>query len=166
MNFKQYLAQVLTEWGWDDETVESNEEQGYHFVETTYGIDGNLYRLFIEGYDAPCLIKIFLYSPISVPERRFADGCVLVNRLNKSIYAGRLDLTDDSVRYRHVVDVEGFEPVVRLVSNMREASANAFRPKIVEAIGALAFTKMKVGEIIAQFETLEDEESSGVPFEL
>ena len=91
----------------------------------------------------------------------------MLNRLNKNVYCGSLDLAGDSVRYIQIVDVEGFTPEVQLITNIRTAAGSAFRAKITEAIGALAFTKLPVDDIIAQYEAPDDDGDEGeVPDEL
>lgn len=151
MNLKSLLENTMKEWEWEDD-VESNDDDSVHSVSTLYGIDGHSYRMYIEGHDGPKFIKVYLYSPISIPEKRHVEACVVLNRLNKSVYSGFLDLSGESVRYVHVVDVEGCQPEVRIISNMRASAGSAFRSDIVQALGALAFTKASADEIIAQFE--------------
>ena len=166
MVLKSLLENTMKEWEWEDE-VETNEDGNVHIVATPYGIDGNSYRLFLEGHDGPQLIKIYLYSPHLIPEKRQKEACVVLNRLNKDVYAGALDLAGENVRFVQIIDVEGFIPEVRLLSNMRAAAGNAFRPQIAQAIGALAFTKLSADDVIAQYETPDDDGDEGeVPDEL
>ena len=164
MSLKSLLEKTMKEWEWED-NVESNDDNNVHTVSTRYGIDGNSYRMYIEGYDGPQFIKMFLYSPLSIPEKRHKESCVVINRLNKDVYSGYLDLIGESVRYVHVVDVEGCKPEVQIVTNMRIAAGNSFRSDIVQALGALAFTKLSADEIIAQYEA-PDDDSDDVPDEL
>ncbi|MFN3456308.1 MAG: hypothetical protein ACK4Z8_01865 [Novosphingobium sp.] len=159
MNLKSLLESTMKDWEWEDE-VETNDDGNVHTVATPYVIDGNSYRMFLEGHDRSQLIKMYLYSPVSIPEKRHDDACVVLNRLNKNVYSGFLDLIGENVRYLHVVDVEGCEPEVQLVSNMRASAGNAFRPAITQALGALAFTKLSPKEIIAQYEAPDDEAES------
>jgi len=164
MSLKSLLENTMKEWEWEDE-VETNEEANVHTVATPYGIDGNSYRMFLEAHDGPQLIKMYLYSPLSIPEKRHREACVVLNRLNKNVYSGYLDLAGESVRYVHVVDVEGCQPEVQTVTNMRASAGNTFRSDIVQALGALAFTKLSADEIIAQYEA-PDDDSDDVPDEL
>lgn len=165
MSLKNLLEATMKDWEWEDE-VETNEDTNVHTVATPYGIDGNSYRMFLEGHDGSQLIKMYLYSPLSIPDKRQKDACIVLNRLNKNVYSGHLDLAGDNVRYIHVVDVEGCNPEVQLVTNMRSAAGNAFRPDITQALGALAFTKLSAEEIIAQYEAPDDDDGVDVPDEL
>lgn len=165
MSLKNLLEATMKDWEWEDE-VETNEDTSAHTVATSYQIDGNSYRMFLEGHDDAQLIKMYLYSPLSIPDKRQKDACIVLNRLNKNVYSGHLDLAGDNVRYIHVVDVEGCQPEVQLVTNMRAAAGGAFRPDVTQALGALAFTKLSAEDIIAQYEAPEDDDSVDVPDEL
>lgn len=154
MDYRTLLQETLDFWEWDTE-LEIDEEDGSNFFSTSYNIDGNIYTLYL-GITPMHLARIYLHSPVSVPSNRSTDACVLINRLNYSIYSGCLNLIENRVRYMHVIDLENASPDKHLISNMRIAAGNAFRPKIAQAIGALAFTKMSVDEIIEQFESPEE----------
>lgn len=162
MSLKFLLEEAMKNWEWEDQ-VETNEENNSHSVSTLYHIDGNAYRMYIEAHENSHLVKLFLYSPVSIPDKRHDEACVVINRLNKSVYSGFIDLLGENIRYMHIVDVEGFQPDVQLVSNMRAAAGSAFRPEIAQALGTLAFTKLSAAEIIAQFEAPDDDKSDNTP---
>ncbi|MEI6644356.1 MAG: YbjN domain-containing protein [Novosphingobium sp.] len=166
--YQALLEDTMAAWLWEDE-VEYNEDGNFYHISTLYTVDKTSgYRMFLEAYVSSGLIKFYLYSPMLIPEKRYKDACVVLNRLNKNIYCGALDLSGESVRYIQTVDVEGFAPEVQLISNIRNAAGNAFRPKIVEALGVLAFTKLSVEDIIAQYEAPEEngDDDGDLPEEL
>jgi len=164
MNLKSLLEKTMKEWEWEDQ-VKSNDEADVHTVSTLFRIDGNSYTMYIEGHDGPQFIKMFLYSPLSIPAKRHKEACVVINRLNKNVYSGFLDLIGERVRYVHVVDVEGCKPEVQIFTNMRNAAGGSFRSDIVQALGALAFTNLSADAIMAQYEA-PDDDSDDVPNEL
>ena len=166
--YETLLEDTMAAWLWEDK-VEYDEDGNYYHIGTPYTIDGtSSYRMFIEAHVDSALIKFYVYSPISMPEKRHKDTCVVINRLNKNVYCGALDISGDNVRYWQVVDVEGFNPEVQLITNIRQAAGAAFRAKVTEAIGSLAFTKVSAEDIIAQYEAPEDDGADGdeVPDEL
>jgi hypothetical protein len=156
MSLKQLIEATMKQWEWEDD-IKTNEDGNLHSVSTNITLDENDYHLFLEMYDSSQLIKIWMYSPFKLPEKRFNDTCVVLNRLNKNIYAGYLNIIEDKVRFYHCIDVEHCTPEVQLVTNMRKAAGNAFRPNIVQALGALAYTKMSAEDIIAQFEAPDED---------
>jgi hypothetical protein len=149
--FKNLLDGTLSDWGWEHKV--SLEQNDRYIIKLTYEVDElSGYQFYIEGHIDVDWLRFYLYSPITVPSKRHKVACEVLNHVNGTLQIGSLQILSGTVRYRHTVDTKGFTVPIQMVSSMREIMMDAFRPKVAEAIGALAFSNMSAKEIIVQFE--------------
>lgn len=150
---KDILEEASRSWGWNNLQVQHNEANDCHFLQSFYTLDENSYSLYLEGFNKSHWVKITLYSQIIIPDARKTDTCVVLNQINQYSMPGSLTLTDDKqTKYSHFVDTEDIIVGTKFLENMFAGARWAFRPATVRALGALAYTKVSVQEIIAQFE--------------
>lgn len=155
MSLKPILIDALEAWDWDD-PVQTDEDGTRHRVATNYELDGAVYRLFVEAHDDVALLKVYAYALFVVPEARHVEACVLLNRLNKNVYAGHFDLAGDRVRYVHVVDVENCPTSPQILTNMLLSATRALYPPRMRAVEALALTERSVADIVREYEEAGD----------
>ena len=160
--FLDLLNNSLENWGFYAD-VEMDSNFKHKFI-LNYDIDGlSEYRLHIEACTIADRLRFHLYSPIKIPKKRQAIACVVLNHINHNIQIGSLQTAEGTVRYTYTIDAEGLTVPVDWLSSMRTHMLRMFSPKVAEAIGAIAFTKMPADEIIARFEEAEEEENTAIP---
>jgi hypothetical protein len=159
MLFKDVMQEALNEWDWDDE-IHHDDSDDTDYVRTTISIDSQSYSFVIWTDENRKWACVSMRSPIAIAEERRDAGAVLMNFFNTGIRTGKFTMspTDGSVQYENMVDLEGTEPVVQIFTTLRVVAENSFITQRANAIGAIAFTKKDVHEVISDF--LEEVNSS------
>jgi len=164
------LANKVQEWldamEWEDEITRDEEEQTSQ-MKTGYTIKEQGFDLFVETDEKRDWIKLYLYAPIKVTEKKREECAILFNYINVQFPVGSLHfLSNGMIRFRHVVDVENTDPSIELINNMLRSAASIFVDWL-EEISAVAMTKMTAQQVIDDLEKgQEEEKAEEVPGEL
>jgi hypothetical protein len=147
MSLKDLFQEALNELEWEDEILH-DEDVDTDYINTSYGIDGQSYRLQIVTDEDSQTIRVMMMSPIRIPKARMREAAYVLNFLNTGIRAGNLQMSEDgSIHYRWNLDVEGSTPSTKQFVNMISAGAGTFDEIRCTAIGTAAFTKQPAEDI-------------------
>ena len=151
MSLKEVFQEALDELEWADE-IRHDDSDNSNYVNTLFGIDGQIYALLISTHEYSKTIKLYLTSPIRIPKARSKEGAYVLNYFNCCIPFGNLESSEEgSVYYRWCIDVEGTTPSTKQFLNMINAATRSFSELRVAAIGAAAFSKNPVEEILREY---------------
>ena len=166
MRLANKVQEWLDEMEWEDEITRDEENQTSQ-MQTYYGIHDQRFTLYVETDEKRDFIKIFLYAPIKVGEKKREDCAVLFNHINCLLTSGSLSfLPNGSIRFSHIVDVENTDPSIELINNMLRSASSVFE-NWFEEISAVALTKMTARQIIEDLEKEQEEEKEeDVPDEI
>lgn len=157
MRLADRIQDWLTDQEWKDEQ-ERDEEKDLSQVVTRYGIDGQSYRLFLESDGKRDWLKAYLYAPIKAKKDKHMEIYKLFNRINARTGTGKIYLhPDGDICASHIVDVEGCEPSLEMISNLISGPASIYSSWF-EEISAVALTKMTAQEIFDELDKAEPEE--------
>jgi hypothetical protein len=149
------LADKVQEWldamEWEDEITRDEEEQTSQMT-TGYSIKEQGFDLYVETDEKRDWIKLYLYAPIKVTEKKREECVILFNYINVHFSVGSLHfLPNGRIRFRHVVDVENTDPSIELINNMLRSAASIFEDWL-EEVSAVAMTKMTAQQVIDDLE--------------
>lgn len=155
------LTQVMKKWmdseGWDDE-IELDESHTRSRVVTSFGVEGQSYRTFLEVSEKDETFFVYMYSPFSCPPARMGDMARILNRINMRLRLGRLGCHDDDdanpVQFKACVDVEGGTLAGGQIDTLLGSASASFR-QYGQLIASVALTKFPEGDLWKSF--LEDE---------
>ena len=170
LSTKQKLPHVLQDFidrnKWEDE-IEIDDDSRSSRVSTRMTIKNQEYRLFIETDDEKAYIKVFMYTPFNIPEKKITDAKLLVNEINNWLDVGRLSVVeaDGPFQYKGVVDVENSEPHHALITNILAAASGTFTVW-GEALGAVALTKKTAAEVLDEMKEESRNAEQSVPDKL
>ena len=161
------LADKVQEWlnavEWEDD-IERDEEAQTSGMTTGYSIEGQSYKLWIETDEKREWIKLYLYAPINVQQKKRAEVALLFNHINTCRSEGSLQfLQNGKIVFRHTIDVENAQPSVEMINNMLSSASGVFESWF-EEISAVALTKTTAQEIFDQLE--EASQGDGVTSEI
>lgn len=165
---QKVIQEFLDGREWEDEIRIDEEKQSAHVV---CSVDFGEYkdgRLFIDASDTTSLYGVFFYYPFKCKESKFAEMCVLLNRIHNNHPYGRYELliSDGSIRWMQNVDFEGAEPTGQSIELMVHPGWEALS-YWAETIAAVALTKTSADEAIEQLVAQEkSHRESGGPTEL
>lgn len=156
------LTKAVKAWmdseGWDDD-IQVGEDRSTSRVATSFEINDQPYRMFLEANEKDERFSVYLYSPFHVPPARMPEMSRLLNRINTRLGLGRLACHDDDesnpVQFLAVCDVEGGSLSAGQVGTMIAAAVATFRP-YGELLAAAVFTKQQVDALWEEY--LEDRE--------
>lgn len=153
MRLAKLIEEYIADQGWDNDTVNRDEEEGTSQLKTTMSINNQNFRLYIEGDEKRELLSLYLYAPFSAIEGKSVDACLLFNYLNdRFTYRGRITVQDDGdIRYVEIIDVENIEPPIAMIDNMLNSGIGMFRSNI-ESIAAVALTQKTYEAIRADYD--------------
>ena len=168
------LADKVQQWldalEWEDEIVRNEEEQT-SLMSTNYGINDQTFDLFVETDEKRDWIKLYLYAPIRVSDKKKGECAILFNHINSRFSIGSLHyLSNGRIRFSHVVDVENTEPSIELINNMLRSAVSIYEDWL-EEISTVALTKMTAQQVIDDLEKNQkvdgdEEEGEEVPDEI
>lgn len=152
MSLKDILQETLDSWGWEDEIIHDESDDTF-LINTPYDIDNQTYSFAMWTDEPRQWIGLSIKSPLTVPEGRREQAAVLLNFFNRGLNIGRLELDPDTggIFFKQIIDVEGTQPTPTLFVNLRSAGGASFGPHRVAAMGAIAFTKVDVSQVIEDF---------------
>ena len=161
---KMPLTAVLKEWleakEWEDEVEILNDGQSSR-VSTSFSIEGQSHKCYLECEEARDSFEVYFYPPYSVPEARIKDAAVLLNRINCRLLQGRLVCSEGDlpgrIQFKNIVDVEGTELSVKQIGLMISTGLYAFE-QFGGVMSAVALTKYPVDKIWQEFLDAEAEE--------
>jgi len=118
------LTKVVSEWvheyfkKTDLEIAEDGNRATYEFTGEDSG-DFN-YSGYVEVYEERFAVEVYLYAPVSVPERKRKDVAELLARINFGMLAGQISLNFDSgkIRYKGTLEVKDGALSVAMVNIM------------------------------------------------
>jgi hypothetical protein len=166
MPLTQLIQDFVDDVQWKDE-ISIDTEQKCSGLPFKYGNDDLSFQVYLEADEARSWLKIFFYNEMTIPEKRYAEACELVNAINQRIGLGRLSaISKGAFQFRQVVDLEGTgSPTTLVIKNLIGAAMDVFSTWS-EELGAVIFTKMSAKEILAALDNGQPSDSSGVPDEL
>lgn len=164
MALKDVFQLALTEWEWED-AIEHDDDDDTDYIRTATIMFDQRYSLVMYTDEDRQWITISVKSPVVIPKNRFEDAAVLLNRFNLGLKFGRFTTydVDGGLIYSNTLDVEGLNVTPIVFTNLRDSAGFAFSEHRCNAIGALAFTKQAVVDIISDYEAsiapdIDDEE--------
>ena len=106
------LTKVVSEWAHeyfkntDLEISEDGDRATYEFTGEDSG-DFN-FNGYVEVYEDRFAVEVFLYAPVSVPERKRKDVAELLARINFGLVAGQISLNFQTgkIRYKGTIEVK------------------------------------------------------------
>jgi len=155
------LTAALKEWmdseGWDDE-IEVAEDRGFSRVATSFSINDQPHKTFLEVNEKIERFSVYIYSPVNVPPARMPEMVRILNRINMRIGLGRLGCHDDDdsnpVQFLARIDVEGGSLSPTQIETMVNAAVGTFNP-YGQLLAAVALTKQSGDALWKSY--LEDE---------
>lgn len=154
MALKEVFQLALDEWGWEDK-IEHDDDDDTDIIRTVTTMFDQNYSCLIWTDEERQWITISVKSPVVIPKTRFADGAVLVNRMNLGLRFGRFTIyeEDGGLIFSNTIDLEAIEANPVIFTNLRDSAGFAYSEYRCNAFGALAFTKQPVETIISEYET-------------
>jgi len=169
------IAEFLTINDWNDQIkqIEAGESARLVYTMTLEGLD---IKFFVESFESRSEIRIYGYSPFSVPPKKMAEVSRLLNMINMQWDTGRFSCYDDddsnSIQYRHnqiYLDECSGQMVDKLTDIARYAWEN-----FGEIISSVVFTKISAKDAWAEYRKSrqkkqnesDNEDDEGAPSEL
>ncbi len=155
------LADKVQEWldtnGWEDQ-IDYNEAEQLSQLNIRYGINDQLFDLWIETDEKKDWLNLFLSFPFKVNPSKLKDCIELLNLINRqSFIGGLIVLPDRNIQFHHAIDVENTEPSIEMIQNMLNSGADIINVWF-EEIAAVALTRKTVQEVFDELEALSVEE--------
>mgnify|MGYP006077385931 CR=1 FL=1 len=141
----------LQEWG---DEIEVNEERTNSELGSSIGINNQACRFYIQVDENSEQIKVFLYTPFSVPPSRMPEVARLLNIINSYSRLGCFACADDDesnpIRFLAIIDVEGGVVSVEQIATMMSAAVQRMEGYF-ELFSVLTFTKRKALAVWKEF---------------
>jgi hypothetical protein len=152
------ITKVLKEWmvakEWDDE-IQLSENRRSSRVSTTYNINNQSYRTFIDIDEDDQWFSVFMYSPFSVPISRISEMARALNKINyNNQKVGRIACPDEDepgpVQFRWTTDLSNGSISKEQIDYMVETPVGFFN-FFGEVLAAIALTKAPAESLMAEF---------------
>jgi hypothetical protein len=151
LDVKSTLRAALDFLGWDDH-IEHDWEKGIDSIATTFYIDDQIYCLQLIANARDSRLALLLVSEITVPAKRFAQACAVINAINTTMSDGNIEMSSTgSIYYRCSIDAMDAIPSSTLWINMINCACNAFNRTCFSAVNDAAHTRHSAGQIVSKF---------------
>ena len=156
MRLADKLQQCLDEMGWDD-VIKRNVEKQTSQMSTSWGINEQGFRLYLETDEKKDWIQLYLYTPFSALQNKRAECAILFDFINSASSVGSIHvLRNGDIRFVHTIDFEGAEPSTTMLKNMIYSGSSLFAAWFEEII-AVALTKKTAQEVFDELDKLEED---------
>ena len=158
------LTDVIRAWrdekGWTEE-IDIDVERQSASLALSYSHDGQDYKAYVEAYEKPQWLKVYIYGPIAIPGSRYIEACQLVNHINLTDGVGRLSAVQDGkFQFRAVFDLEGSKAEPVMIENMISAGLARFE-SWTDEMGQVIFTGKKTEQILKELAEAEEMQGGG-----
>ena len=170
------LAAAVKSWmeseGWEDE-VEVAEDGASSRVATSFKINDQSYKLYIQTDEQSSQIFVYMYSPYKVPPAKMPEMVRLLNNVNTSFSAGRLACFDDDdsnpVQFLWKIPVRDSDLTPEEVGEMVAAAVQVYDTYgnlLAQCIFSNKTAKQLWAEFQAEREAAQEQSSGEGPTEL
>jgi len=147
MPITDYVAAWMQHAGWEDE-LNINSENKSSVVSTRFGDGDHSYETYIECYEEPSFLIVYMYASLVIPSGRYDEFCRLTNHINSSLAVGRLSgVAGKEVQYKFGVDLENCEIPMPLLGNMLSSGVRVLNDNMKE-LGLVLFSDMHTEDVI------------------
>lgn len=118
------LTRVVSEWVQEyfkKTDLNISEEGNRATYEFTCEASGDFnYKGYVEVYEGRAAVEVYLYAPVSVPERKRAEVAELLTRINFELMTGHIGMNFESgeTRFKGTVDVKDGTLSVAMVNDL------------------------------------------------
>lgn len=176
------ITKVLKEWmvakEWDDE-IELSDNRRAARVLTSYDINNQSHRFFIDVDEDDQWFSVFMYSSFNVPITRITEMARTLNKINYAIQiVGRVACPDEDepgpIQFRWTADLSNGSISKEQINYMVETPVGFFN-FFGEVLASISLTKAPAEKLMAEFweekqkentNDSDDDDDDDVPSEL
>lgn len=148
------LANILKAWAEqhdDNPDFQLDDEDNRAVLKFTSGNGDFSYRAFYHTREKSDVVELFLYAPITAPEKSRITVAELLVRANLNAFCGRIDLdmSDGELRFRAGFDIEGGQLTPEMLNNLLSIG-NGLLDQYLPAIAAVIYAGTSPADAVAQ----------------
>lgn len=165
-NFGTLFDEFLEFREWKDDNVEFDAEKEKYSIATTVGVNGQPFKLFMDGHQDTSTLGIFFYFNFNVSDSQHGEMALLLNWINQIMLVGHFECAGEHVRWVQKFDCEGTALSAITVSINVQHGWN-YVERFMEPIASVALTRTAAEAAIEKYQVdLHSTEDDNVPDEV